>query len=178
MPYATVFDLDPNSVEAFERLADLIDETGASFASPRRDGIAPHLTLAVYDDLDVAAMQRDLETFVPICCEATMTFQSIGCFPGPLNTIYSAPTVSGDLLAIHRTYHEHTSRQGHGSVLYHPGIWIPHITLASQVSLSDVGQLITTISRNWIKSTGFTQGLRLIRFYPPVTVWNRQFGNR
>jgi 2'-5' RNA ligase len=91
---------------------------------------APHITLAIYDDIAVDRLRAATESVFTGRPAVTLTFTAIRHFDGPV--LYAAPLPSAPLSALHAAVdreidpalcHPH----------YRPGAWVPHCTLAMHV---------------------------------------------
>ncbi len=93
-------------------------------------GVAPHLTLGVFDD----AMEGPLIGRVSACSAKTapfgVAFDRIDMFEGRETVLYLAPRASPRLRRLHEGFHEHAHGVDTCHEHYRPGAWIPHATIA------------------------------------------------
>lgn len=94
-------------------------------------GWRPHITLAGCDQLDILHYESALQDFSRQSSVLPITFSSVGCFVAPKSTLFLAPTITQDLLDLHRRHQSivanHALRMSH---YYLPDQWVPHCTLA------------------------------------------------
>ena len=99
-----------------------------------RNGVAPHVTLAVAAAFDPAALGDDLRAFARGHEPFPVEFGGIEFFPGgsiPYLGVISTPA----LLSIHGAFHARFASlpRAANSHYYLPGQWEPHCTLAMSV---------------------------------------------
>jgi hypothetical protein len=91
----------------------------------------PHLSLAVAEELDPAAVRAALDGF-DIAPPLALSFQFTGVFVGRVMWLGPAPTVG--LLAHHERLWQRLRAAGVAvSPLYAPGAWVPHCTVSMRV---------------------------------------------
>jgi 2'-5' RNA ligase len=124
------FELHPDR-STRQVIREIWDAIGAAkLCDIRRNGNAPHVTLAVAEELGPVERMMDFATaFAPI--EAA--FESVGEFP--TGVLFLAPRLSPELEEIHGRFHEQFDlAPGRPSHYYSPGAWTPHCTLATQLT--------------------------------------------
>lgn len=82
MPYATSIDLDTAGSIELDRLTSYVEGVCGDIFTPRRLGFGHHITLAVYDDLDVSHMIAFLVGAVESIRNTVIQFPALGAFPG------------------------------------------------------------------------------------------------
>jgi hypothetical protein len=108
VPFAVQFELDPRSATVLSPIIDTIERADAEAMTSHRAKIAPHVSLAVYDRLDSAAMAVALQSFVHGLRAQPVQLASLGIFPAPSSVPFAARVVSAELLALHRAFHQAT----------------------------------------------------------------------
>jgi len=98
-----------------------------------RNGVAPHVTLAIASAFDESSLGPKLAAFTATHPPLPVTFGSVESFPS--GVLYLAPIATPALKAIHRDFHARfrpfpSARNSH---YYTPGQWVPHCTLAMSV---------------------------------------------
>jgi len=104
-------------------------------ALPDIEGIRPHITVAVNDDIDDAeAFGEKLEDLMRSQTILPIAIDSLSAFP-ETGTVFVAPAVTNELFALHRRYNEHFSAYS-SSAHYHytPDRWNPHCSLAIRLT--------------------------------------------
>ncbi len=90
----------------------------------------PHVTLAVYDDLDAAAFRVRAEPFFRAEAPIGLSLSSAGTFPGEMGPVFLAPVVTPALLGLHTRFHEQFSDlESTSHAHYRPDAWVPHATV-------------------------------------------------
>lgn len=90
----------------------------------------PHVSLAVFDDVDLLPIVTLLEEFAEFVAQFPVAFTSFGFFPGEAVVLYLAPPPTTQLIEVHRALHDQlTLRNIPCMEYYRPGKWHPHCTL-------------------------------------------------
>lgn len=150
MPFAVHLDLDPHSAAALEPLIDAVERADPEATTPRRAQVAPHLTLAVYDRLDAAAMTGPLQRFAALQPARDIQLASLGLFPGPPAVLFAAPVVSAEMLDLHARFHHTAARYDpHCWAHYLPGDWVPHVTFGEGLRPATAAAAIVNAIAAW-----------------------------
>jgi 2'-5' RNA ligase len=97
----------------------------------------PHVTLAIYDTIAAAKLREASRVAFRGCPPIRLRFDKLACFEHPQLVFWAAPEPSESLLGVHAAIHglidpslcaEH----------YRPGRWVPHCTLATNVSSNNI----------------------------------------
>lgn len=130
MPFAIQLFFDSTDDAIIRKAQEEVAKEGLSF-STHVAADRPSLTLAIYDELDIATCVDKLKVFAEMFSPFALTFSSLGIFPGMQSVVYLAPIVNQKLLDIHAYVHQLLKDSGaSASTRYVPGYWIPHCTLA------------------------------------------------
>jgi hypothetical protein len=101
---------------------------------------APHISLAVADQLDPAAVAAAL-VGQPVAPPLRLEFQYVGQFVG--RVLWLGPSPSAELLAHHATVDSRLVAAGiKVDDLYRPGRWVPHCTLSMRVPRPMIGDAV------------------------------------
>lgn len=92
----------------------------------------PHITFAIYDEIDTDKLERTLRKVFRDQCGLRLAFDRICYFEHPLLVLWAAPADISTLLPLHKAIHDHIDASLCRSH-YRPGVWIPHCTLATQI---------------------------------------------
>ena len=138
MPFAVQLYFDAVTETAIRDIWRELAERGIS-TYMYTSGNRPHISLAIYQEIEVGVCQDRLKTFAG----AYPTFQSImpnlGIFPSQASVLFVGPTVTPQLLDIHNRVHTLLSDIGSAPVSYYlPGYWNPHCTLAMDLPPENV----------------------------------------
>jgi len=103
----------------------------------------PHLTLGVWERLDVGACVLALREAAPAWPAFPIKLASVGAFPGDEGASFLQPAMSASLLRMHRQVHELASTFAtHPFPYYLPDAWTPHCTMAWRVPRPRVLQAV------------------------------------
>jgi hypothetical protein len=141
MPFAIQLFVDPVSDSVVRSLWEEVARTGLS--KMRDSGNRPHVSLAIYRELDVAVCASLLKVFTTTHVPFPFTFESLGIFHAEKTVVFLAPIVSSHLLDVHKEVH--ALLQGTGAFpapYYLPGHWTPHCALATRVPPHLLSQVI------------------------------------
>lgn len=92
----------------------------------------PHITLAIYEDIEIEALVRALRRTFARRESVLVTFDRLKQFDTPEFVVWAAPLERIEIRSLHETVHSCLdSRLCHPQ--YRPGAWIPHCTIATQI---------------------------------------------
>jgi 2'-5' RNA ligase len=141
MTFAIQLFLDPVSDTAVRSVWEELANTGLSHM--RDSGNRPHISLALYRELDVSVCASLLTSFAQMHAPFSITFESLGIFHAEKTVVFLAPIISSHLLDVHREVHELLQGTGAYPTLYYlPGHWTPHCALATRVPPHLLSQVI------------------------------------
>ena len=133
MPYAVHLFFDENTETKINQIWKKLADTGIA-PYLHQSANRPHITLAVYQQLDPAACQTLLRSIAAEQPPLPLSFQYIGIFPTP-GAVFAGPTVADTLLNLHRRTHETLQPISADPTPYYvPGQWVPHCTLAMELT--------------------------------------------
>ena len=141
MAFAIQLFVDPGSDTAVRTLWEEVARIGLS--KMRDSGNRPHVSLAIYRELDVAVCASLLKVFATTHVPFPLTFESLGIFHAEKTVVFLAPIVSSHLLDVHKEVH--ALPQGTGAFpapYYLPGHWTPHCALATQIPSHLLSQVV------------------------------------
>ncbi len=134
MPYAVVLYLD---AQASHPIRQAIQELALKDVAPYMEAhsVQPHVTLAIYDNLDCQLCERKIARAARIMRGLTLNFAYLGVFHSESVVVYLGATPTQELLAIQKRVHGIlNSIASNPWDLYLPGKWIPHCSLAIELS--------------------------------------------
>lgn len=140
----------------------------------------PHLTLAIYQEMDQNLAKTRLETLAEKIGPLHLSFQSFGIFSLPQAAVFLGPTVTNSLLELHTKTHQvfgEFSRQP--EPYYLPGNWIPHCALALEINFEAI-QPVMEIGMRLLKLPleGQITEIGLVGFRPMVHLCTYSLGNQ
>lgn len=177
MPFAVHLFFDTNTEAvvklAWKRLAD----TGIA-PYMHYSGNRPHLSLAIYENLDLTACEQELESFAAGRDPLPVIFQYVGIFPTTLATVFLGPTVTAGLLELHAQIHEVLRTVGSDpSPYYLPGKWIPHCTLALELEPRLIAQALDIGLQTSLPLSGQITEIGVIEFRPVKHLFGFRLGD-
>lgn len=130
MPYAInlYFNQEAeNQVMDIWRSLDTLDQSKCLTCTNSR----PHITLAIFNDLDLADAREKLASSFGEVGSFPLSFRQLGIFPHNKGTIFLTPNLSDELFQVHRRLHAiFNDIEDRGWDYYKPQSWYPHCTLA------------------------------------------------
>lgn len=132
MAHSVEFFLDDAAAQAVRSLWRRLDDAGVPSLAAR--GQRPHVTFAAAGTIPprtAEALRADLR-FLSL---PDLWLYTLGTFPGRESALWLGAVVDAELLAVHSTVHDVLAgavRQP--SAYYLPGSWIPHCTLALELT--------------------------------------------
>ena len=100
----------------------------------------------------------------------------IGAFPAPARVLWAAPRVDRALLDLQAALHEALAWPGHPH--YAPGSWVPHYTLAEDLTLEAFARAADRVARHWQPLTATLDRIDLVRFRPVEILWQHPLRSR
>ncbi len=126
---------DDAAETAVRRLWQRLDRTGVpSPATGTHGHHRPHVTFAVAGTIPPAA-RRDLITDLTRLALPSLWLYTLGTFPTSANGLFLGAVTDTELLAVHVAVHDTLAgRVRDPWASYLPGAWVPHCTLAQDVT--------------------------------------------
>ncbi|MDJ0611149.1 MAG: 2'-5' RNA ligase family protein [Kiloniellales bacterium] len=165
MPLAISLCLDPASADRITELWRSLTADGLHNGSAYR----PHITLGLYDTLDVADAKQRLERFVAGKPMMAAGFSGLGVFPGENNILWAMPDPDLRLLGFHAGLHDSLGVETHPH--YRVGKWVPHCTLATDLDHDALMRALTMLVPRWKPFLGWFDRIDLVRFDPVEVLW-------
>lgn len=169
MAYAVTLRLDVDAAARVRALWDALSAAGFANQAARL-GYGPHLTLALLDDAADAARVGQIVREVSADWRAMrLPLSAVAAFPADPATLWLAPTVTAPLLDLHASL---CAALPAAHPNYRPGAWIPHVTLAGDVTSDTVGAGIDLIAEQFHAFVAIPDGVDLVRFTPISLLWH------
>ena len=164
MPYALELLLDEDAAEAVRTLWRTLAE-GTVPARYLELDLKPHVTIAVFDELDPA---RARDAFASFAAEETpepVSLYSPASFPTDEGVLYLAPVVTRGLLELHAGFHERFAEldQPVGEYFF-PGRWVPHVTLGLGLDDEQLARGFALLRKAALPIDGHLDRLQLVEF--------------
>jgi 2'-5' RNA ligase len=163
MPFAVELELDPDAAGAAEAAMVRL-EAYPGVETPRTIGMVPHLTLAVWGEIDPTFLPYRLAGFDRV--PPPMRFSGFGLFAGPRAVLYLAPKPTAALLDYHADFHRAFADLDRQCwPYYRPSNWVPHVTLGEGLDAAALTALAALVP-GFVPFTAQPTALGLIRFRP------------
>jgi 2'-5' RNA ligase len=127
---------------------------------------APHVTLAVYDDLVVEAAVASLDRIFGNADQITVTLTDFSTFGAGSGVCYAALASSLDLMRLHATIIGALGETCRPH--YQTGRWTPHCTLASGKTDAGLERAKGLLQSDWRPLAGVFKAATLVEFVPVV----------
>ncbi len=166
MGYAVVLYFDQQTEQGVLDLRDVLENHGVSSMLGRL-GDRPHISLAVFDDVD-----RDLLISVAQDHSGTLAafglqLSAVGTFPTNENTVFLSPVPTIELLQCHQELHRRLATSGLlPSPYYLPANWVPHCTVEQNIPDEQVTRAIQLCKDAFKPLTGAFQEIGVVEFRP------------
>ena len=167
MGYAIVLSLSKDSAARVVKLWESLARESISSAMLNL-AVEPHISLAVFEHLDRAALREDLNRFAEATRPLSVILSYAGTFPTAEGVVFLAPVVTQELLEVHGRLHRFLrDREVECAEYYHPGKWVPHCTVAIGVTPDKIGAATEICVRSEAFGPVEMDEVSLIEF-PPV----------
>jgi 2'-5' RNA ligase len=167
VPFAVTLRLDPVSAARVTALWRGLAAAGLSDLAAL--GYAPHITLAVCGDGATGLAER-VAGVAADWHGLAVNFAAVGVFPGPPAVLWLAPTPDAGLLAYQRALCEALPEE-----FLHPhyrhGAWVPHATLAEDLTAAGLAEAVTLVADSWTPFHGHLTQIDLVHFRPVSVLW-------
>lgn len=131
--YALVGYLDNETEKNFRRVWSDLNEKNITQYGIENRGRRPHITIADYDNLEKSRFTELLDKFYEETQKVQISLNILGTFINT-GTLFIAPTLSTELLSLHRNHHNYFKKFNENeNSFYLPGKWSPHCTIASRL---------------------------------------------
>jgi len=163
--------------ESATRQIDIVREQLIASGVPIDAGTRPHISLALYEDLNQNELIEQVSSFAKRPCPLSITMAFLGIFPSSESVIFFVPKVTPELLAFHADFL-------HFMEIYHPNLspyydvpsWVPHCTLGIHLTpdeLTTAVRVLKELAPLPIQS-GITQ-IGVLAFPPNTEVFSTPF---
>lgn len=167
MGYAIELFYDEASDQA---VREVWDGLGTALGKPSLSelGARPHVSLAVYGDaLDTTGFPERLLEFARSIDPFNFKLSSLGTFPGQEGVVFLAPVITRRLLAVHERFHDVFSKHDNAGMGYYlPGHWVPHCTVAIDLSAAEVTEALSCCREVFQPISGRFLEIGLVEFRP------------
>ncbi len=166
MPYAVHLFFDTALQAAIKSAWKVLADTGIApymYESANR----PHLTLAIYQHIDLPECERQLKSFAAARSSLPVNFQHLGIFPTTQAAVFLGPTVTASLLQLQTEIHKILHSIGTDPHPYYlPGNWVPHCALALELDPKLITQVLDSVLPLTLLLHGTITEIGVIEFRP------------
>ena len=143
MPSAVELFFDTQAEKQIRNAWEAIQKAGIG-SSLLDAGYRPHVSLGVCSRIDSTAFEAELSTFAASVVPFPLSLSSVGTFPGAEGVIFLGVTVTEHLLDVHAAFHKIFKKYaGEQSEHYAVGKWVPHCTLAFDLSKRQIAEAVS-----------------------------------
>lgn len=141
MSFAAVLYFEENHEKEFLRIWKSLSEANLT-ANLIEAEIRPHITLAIFDELNCRPCDSQLAKVAAHTRPISFQVTHLGLFTKPEPVVFAAPTITQELLNLHKHLHEALSDEARNPwEMYLSGKWVPHCTLALGFDLKNLGKI-------------------------------------
>ena len=163
MPFAIELALDPAAGAAVRRIWRELEAAGITDMA--RSGADPHISLGIWNALDLRACQAELAAFAREIEPIPVTLASVRTFS--TGTVFLAPGADPGLVALHAGFHRRFAQLGTGAWDYYaPGLWVPHCTLAMDLTPELTPTALAIARRAPLPLGGRLERIGIVAFRP------------
>ena len=165
MPFAVVLFFDRSQSSPFDVV---IEELAVKKAAPfMHENSIPHVTLAIYDEINGSKSKQKIKVFASQLKPEPFVFTHLGLFRSKMNAVFAAPIVNEPLLEFHKKFHDFFKDEGTDSwENYLPGKWVPHCTLAFDVSDGKRDEVLSICQNLMLPLTVDASSIGIMEFEP------------
>lgn len=175
MQYAVVLEFDEASKTYMQTLLKTA-ATAADNAYMRTNGIAPHLTLALFDTTDEAAAFAVANTLLQQANRLKIPVSALSAFVP--HVLFLSPAATPALLALNQIAFQATqAAAATPDSYYYPQTWVPHIALAVQLDLPALQKAFSAVSEQFWQCIATATTLSLVRCNPYKNIKSWQLGD-
>ena len=154
---------EPQTEAYFNKLINTLAQvTGTTTRSC--NGQPPHVSMGLFDIVDKSDPIRVMEDVLRSLRPFSMTFDALGAFlPG---TLIATPVVTDDMIAMNKAIHFVADQVFVPSKQYVYGTWVPHLTLASELTHEELVQAFDTAGQEWQPISSRAVSISLVHHFP------------
>ena len=128
-------------------------------------GASPHVSLGVYDRPLPERWLEPARAWFEARAPVSLTFSSVGTFPGGEGVVFLAPVVTDALLDLHTAYHAAFDEwRSDVRPYYLPGAWVPHCTMGIFLPPEQVTAAMALLQDDTLPIVGAGTRIELLAF--------------
>jgi len=174
MAFAVTLLFDAATTTAISMRWQLLAMAGVSRSMPDL-GYPPHVSLAVYDELDVEAAVASLDRILGNVDQVPVTLTGFSTFGAGSGVCYAALRASPERDALHARVTD--GIRGACKLYYQRGHWTPHCTVAVGLTDAEMDRARHVLEPDWRTLDGAFEAAELVEFVPVVRLrrWTLSF---
>lgn len=127
-------------------------------------GQPPHVSMGIFDIVDGSDPVRVMEGVLRSLRPFSMSFEALGAFlPG---TLVAVPVMTDEMIAMNRAIHAVADGVFIPSRQYVYGTWVPHLTLAAELTHEELVQAFDAAGLDWKPLSAQTASVSLVHHFP------------
>jgi 2'-5' RNA ligase len=166
MTYAINLYFDGKSERAIQHIWDELAKDETSTYMVEIDS-RPHITLTIYHDIDINDFEKRFTQFTNTTHSIEIKCNYIGVFPKNKGTVFLAPTMTDDLMKMHRDFHHLFEDYGNQEWDYYKSnCWFPHCTISNETSDEVVPEIIRRVLNIFQPMKIRIESIGIVKLYP------------
>lgn len=167
MPYTIELQLNRATEAKFLKHWDILRDEGVTDLSYRL-GYRPHITLAMYREIDEAKTIAKLERFIAREAAIPVEFRHITVAG---SSFICQPNENVPLRKFHARFEKIFGKSFRD--IDHAGIWMPHCTIGMEAPVEKIGHAVDKLLPVWTPISGTLNRLALVKFRPGQVLWRK-----
>ena len=128
------------------------------------NGQPPHVSMGIFDIVDKSDPVQVMEDVLRSLHPFTMTFDALGAFmPG---TLVALPVMTDEMIGMNRAIHAVADQVFVPSRQYVYGTWVPHLTLAAELTHAELVQVFDAAGMDWKPVSARIVSISLVHHFP------------
>jgi 2'-5' RNA ligase len=175
MPYGVMLYFDDQTEKTILNIWQSLAENNLS-SGMLDAGIRPHITLAIYEELDCRSCENVLTKITTKTASLPIQFTHLGIFTNPEPVVFASPLVTKELLDFHKDLQARLANEGKNPwELYIPGQWVPHCTLSLGYKIENQAEIIRICQTMSLPMDVRAVQLGVVNFKPVKDLFNYDF---
>ena len=163
MPFAIELALDPAASAVVRCIWRELEAAGITYMA--RSGAHPHISFGIWEALDLPVAQAELAVVAREIEPLPVTLASVRRFT--TGAVFLAPELTSELTELHARFHRRFARFGTGAwEHYAPGLWVPHCTLAMDLTEDLMPMALEIARRVPLPLGGRLERIGIVAFRP------------
>lgn len=167
MPYTIELQLNRAAEAKFLKSWDILRDAAITDLSYRL-GYKPHITLAMYHEIDVPKTIAKLEKFIATETTIPVEFRHITVAG---QSIFCQPIENIPLRKFHTRFVKAFGKSFRDAD--QAGTWTPHCSVGMDVPVGKMGSAIDKLTAAWSPISGIADRIALVKFRPGQILWRK-----